>query len=271
MQSKKKSVFKGLFWFLLLICGVRAYFALTPLYEYNNPYMGTTQLMREAEKNSDPSVIIDLVKAGEDVNARDNSGKTALMWAARRNPNPEVIITLLELGSDPKVYSDNGMMPIDYAKINKELENTEALRKLEEMTLMMLDINDAKDFFTICRYGSLRKVNDAIKAGADVNMGIKYGHGTPLMWAISDNSNPEVITALIEAGAHVNDIGPAGRTPLMFAAKKNTNPEVIITLLKYGADAKAKDNGGRSVMDIAKENKNLINTEAFRILEEASR
>jgi hypothetical protein len=57
----------------------------------------------------------------------------------------------------------------------------------------------------------------------------------------------------------------------MFAAGNNTNPEVIMTLLKFGADAKAKDNSGSPVMACAKGNKNLINTEAFRILEEASR
>jgi hypothetical protein len=42
-------------------------------------------------------------------------------------------------------------------------------------------------------------------------------------------------------------------------------------LLKFGADAKTVDNAGVSVINFARYNKNLINTEAFRILEEASR
>jgi ankyrin repeat protein len=263
MQSKKKSVFKGLFW-VLLICGVLVFFAFQPLSEgeFFNPYAGATKLIMAVIKKSDPRDIIALVKAGEDVNARDKRGTTALWWAAR-NPNPDVITALLDLGANPKVYDIYGTMPMDLARTNRELENTEALRKLEEMTAMMLDINDANDFFAICKYGSIQQVNDAIKAGADVN--------TMLMHVAGVNSDPEVIAALIEAGAKVNQNEPAGRTPLMFAAGNNTNPEVIMTLLKFGADAKAKDNSGSPVMAFAKGNKNLINTEAFRILEEASR
>ena len=269
MQGKKYSILKRLFW-VLLICGALAIFALDRDDRISmHPYAGFTKLMREAKENTDPGVIIALVEAGADINARNQSGMTSLMWAARYNPNPEVITTLLDLGSEPKAYSRSGMMPIDYAKINRELENTEALRKLEEMTVSMLNINDPNDFFAICKYGSLRLVNDAIRAGADVNN--RNGHGSPLMQAARYNSDPEVITALIEAGASVNQKGPGGRTPLMFAAEDSSNPEVIITLLKFGADAKAVENAGVPVINFARGNKNLINTEAFRILEEASR
>ena len=165
MQGKKYSVFKRLFW-VLLICGVLAIFALNAVSEtVIDPYAGATKLMLEAERNTDPEAIIALVKAGEDVNARDKIGMTSLMWAARYNPNPDVITTLLDLGANPKIYS-YGMMPIDFAKINRELKNTE---------------------------------------------------------------------------------------------------------LKFGADAKAVENAGVPVINFARGNKNLINTEAFRLLEEASR
>jgi len=58
---------------------------------------------------------------------------------------------------------------------------------------------------TLGKYGSLRKIKDAIKAGADVNMRNIYGHGSHLIQAVSKNSDPEVITVPIEASANVND------------------------------------------------------------------
>jgi len=92
---------------------------------------GWTSLMMAARSNSDPRALI---SAGADVNAKDNDGRTPLMIAAYNNPNPEMITILLNAGADPKAKDNSGKMAIDYAKENKSLENTEALRILEEKT-----------------------------------------------------------------------------------------------------------------------------------------
>lgn len=69
-------------------------------------------------------------------------------------------------------------------------------------------------------------------------------YATVLMSAAQYNSNPEVISVLLKAGAEVNARTPRdGRTPLMFAAKNN-NPEVISVLLAAGADVNAKEGEG---------------------------
>ena len=61
-----------------------------------------------------------------------------------------------------------------------------------------------------------------------------------------------------------------GVTLLHLAAMDNTNPEVVAVLLASGADAKSRDAGGCSPLDMAKENKNLKGTDAYRLLEKAS-
>ena len=86
--------------------------------------------------------------------------------------------------------------------------------------------------------------------------------GTPLMLAAQDNSNPEVITALLKAGAEVNARVEGGVTPLMIAAWHNSNPEVITALLKAGADAKAKDKSGKTALDYAIEKEKIFKTKA---------
>lgn len=76
-----------------------------------------------------------------------------------------------------------------------------------------------------------------MKAGADVTIHRKSL--TPLIAASAYNQNPEVITTLLKFGGNVNARTEDGGTPLMAAAAFNQNPEVIATLLKAGADAKA--------------------------------
>ncbi len=92
---------------------------------------------------------------------------------------------------------------------------------------------------------------------------------TPLMFAAGNNSNLEVITALLKAGAEIEARDEIGGTPLMLAAENNSNPEVITALLKAGADAKAKDSTGKSALDYAKENNEIYKTKAYWELNDA--
>lgn len=82
-----------------------------------------------------------------------------------------------------------------------------------------------------------------IKAGADVNAGIKSGKVTPLYFALERNENPDIISLLIKAGAKVNASDRRGRTPLHMAAAEST-PEVISVLLRSGANLSARNEEG---------------------------
>ncbi|MBQ7220498.1 MAG: ankyrin repeat domain-containing protein [Synergistaceae bacterium] len=95
---------------------------------------GKTAIMFAAEKNSDYSAVWYLYKAGADVNARDKGGRTPLMYAASANSNPDVVMILLRAGADPKIRSNLGELAADYAKLNKSLEGTDALRRLVELS-----------------------------------------------------------------------------------------------------------------------------------------
>ena len=63
---------------------------------------------------------------------------------------------------------------------------------------------------------------------------------TPLHYAAAFNSNPDVVKALISAGAKVNAKDKDGWTPLRAAAIKNSNPDVVKALISAGAKAKDK-------------------------------
>ena len=74
------------------------------------------------------NVINALIQAGADVNAKSNGDWTALMRAAREN-TADVVNTLIKAGADINV--NNGRTALDYARGNKKLKNTDALKRLE--------------------------------------------------------------------------------------------------------------------------------------------
>ena len=95
---------------------------------------------------------------------------------------------------------------------------------------------------------TLDKVKAEIANGADVNAKDNEGL-TALILAARMTNNPEVIKALIKAGADVNakieSGGSKGGTALMVAAATNKNPEVAKVLIEAGADKIAYRNNQR--------------------------
>ena len=76
------------------------------------------------------------------------------------------------------------------------------------------------------------------------------------------------MTFLLAAGANIEARTKERATPLHRAAAYGT-PGIIVALLKAGADGAARDKGGKTPFDLAKDNGKLNGTEAYRLLNEA--
>ena len=74
--------------------------------------------------------------------------------------------------------------------------------------------------------------------------------------------------ALLSAGADLEVSGGDGWTPLMWAARTNENPEVLQALLDAGADATAINDDGDSAWDLIQENEALKGTNVYQRLNE---
>jgi ankyrin repeat protein len=109
-----------------------------------------------------------------------------------------------------------------------------------------------------------------IKAGADLDARDAEAGGSPLMWA-SINENPEMAATLLKSGADPNARDKDGATALIWAAVNSQNPDVIIVLLNSGADARARDNAGKTALSYARNRSILEGTDALKKLEAASR
>jgi ankyrin repeat protein len=253
---------------------------------------GRTPLM-EAATQSDSEVLRSLIHAGAKVNASDKDGRTPLMEAASVS-NQEAIMILLDAGADPKAINDHGDMAIDcigdyfggdgkgLRSNGKGLTDSEAFKRLSAASGLAdgTPVINHSDFLKLCAEGSVQEVVNAIQHdGANVNawyeergfMGVISMRYTPLMAAALKNPSPEVITALIKAGADVNaKEKEEGETALIWATLL-PNPKAIMALLDAHADPKAKDKNGKMAIDYAREKEELKGTAALKKLEAVSR
>jgi ankyrin repeat protein len=160
-----------------------------------------------------------LIERGADVNLTGRSGISPIAAAAYAG-NELIVEALLAHGADPLVPDETGKPPIVYAAAGARLDI------MKRLLAQRIDIN-------------ARYPNDL----------------TLLMWASGpDQQVPEaqaiqVVTYLLEAGAHIDDRDDRGRTALMIAAEGG-HAEIADLLLAKGADPSLKDKMGKRAADL---------------------
>ena len=112
------------------------------------------------------------------------------------------------------------------------------------------------DFIEVCRGGSLRRIRDALMAGADVNVRNARGM-TPLMYF---TDKPKITRMLLNAGVDLNAQDNYGETALMMAVCGGYGAtdgleidyaKVVEMLFKAGADVNIKDiRSGRLLLEL---------------------
>ena len=141
--------------------------------------------------------------------------------------------------------------------IDEARELREALQQQEPLaaTIAELRIEAAAeaqkqedDQFTILHYAAGNNNNPEIiaallNAGANIHEKDKDGD-TPLHIAAIGNNNPEIIAVLLNAGANIHEKDNTGNTPLHYAAGNNDNPAIIAALLNAGANIHEKNKSG---------------------------
>lgn len=179
---------------------------------------GSTALYAAAERGQQ-AVVQRLIERGADVNLKGESGVSPVGAAAYAG-RASIVKLLLEHGADGRASDDTGKPPIVYAAASGQLEIVKQLLALN------IDIN-------------ARYANDL----------------TLLMWAcgpdeaVAEAQALEVVSYLVDAGAHVDDRDARGRTPLMIAAEGG-HSEIAKLLLAHGADPALKDKSGKRAADL---------------------
>lgn len=205
--------------------------ALKELEKHKIPF--TDAALRNCIEEDDLKTVKLFLKAGKNVNAKDQSGLTALHCAAA-NSRREIAELLISKGANVNAKATDGLTPLHYAASGGHSAMVEFLISKGA------DVNAKNDMFgwtplhmAIIR-GRRLTTELLISKGANVNARTSYGQ-TPLHYAAGfadyPPSKPEIVELLISKGADINAKDKDGKTPLSWAKKQ----EIIDLLKRHGA------------------------------------
>ncbi len=194
-----------------------------------------------------------LRKADFNFNSKDEQGNPVLYYALSQNPNVNVIKKIIEYGADVNEPAQNGMLPLNVCTSKAN----EIQLKLMMMKTMGLDMSDPdveeelekKVFFEMSKMTELAAF--LIDNGADVNK--ESPLGTPLMNAVTNKWNMDIIALLLKYGAKVNKQDAKGRTALFYAFSSG-NDDIVTLLIKAGANTEITDKNGQTYLEIDRTN-----------------
>ena len=197
--------------------------------------------------------MVDLLLArGAPVDARNLSGATALYFAAERG-HATVVRRLIERGASVGLTGRSGISPVAAAAYagNDAIVDALIAHGADER---LPDDTGKPPIVYAAAGGHLDVVKRLLSRQIDVNA--RYANElTVLMWAagadekVGDSEAAEVVTYLLDAGAHIDDRDARGRTALMIAAEGGRGA-VAALLLARGADPSLRDNSGKRAADL---------------------
>ena len=213
--------------------------------------LGARPLSRAAKSGHIEMVDL-LLQRGAPVDARDLTGATALYVAAERG-QAAVVQRLIDKGADADLKGRSGTSPVAAA----------AFAGRNQVVKMLLahgaDARAADDtgkppIVYAAASGELDIVRQLLTHDVDVNA--RYANDlTLLMWAsgpdqaVAEAQALQVVSWLVDAGAHIDDRDDRGRTALMIAAEGN-HADIARLLLTHGADPSLRDKAGKRAADL---------------------
>lgn len=227
--------------------------------------------LEHAAANPNPEIAAVFFKNGMRASSRMRQGLFApiqpLCFAVAYNKNAKVIQLFLENGGDPTTFGCIGDplgTPLDFAlEVHQSAEvfalligHGAELRSSQETSVGTLP----PQLFALAKTDRADIVSLYAKAGADPNAKLAPSMETPLMMAASYSREPKMISALVAAGAKVNETDVDGNSALMYAAAQTKEPMIIDALLAAGADPNIKNKNNKSAYDVAQSNEAMAGT-----------
>ena len=201
---------------------------------------GRTVLHNAALQTDNPTIIVLLLEAGSDANARDDFGSTPL-HSGVQNRNPVVTSHLLASGSDPNAENNDGYTPLHFAHLNANARVTALL--LDAGANPQALSNDGwTPFHSAVFSARSRALSEFLERGVDFNF-------SPLQRAILLGDS-ETTMSLLANGADATTSDDYGWNSLHFAVAMGAHG-IVIAILTVGSDPDAKTENGLTALHLA--------------------
>ncbi|MBQ4236960.1 MAG: ankyrin repeat domain-containing protein [Treponema sp.] len=201
-------------------------------------------LLIEAAKNKDPSIIECVLKKGFDLEEKDVDGWTPIMNAARWNENSDIISILKKAGADWNAKTASGGNLLHLAALNESEDMVQFL-----CTYFSVNDCDEKGLSPL----QLASMNNPNPNVLEIMMDAQKEE---TFFNVCCNSNPAVMTKILSMGFAPNFETSDLSRPIFWVAKNNENPEVLVALLAAGAIIETTDLWGRNFTHYAAANEN---------------
>jgi len=198
----------------------------------------------KAVLKEDGEAVAQLAFASADVNVRDKNTKTTALEEAVETGNLEIVRILLRAGANVNTRNEVGLTPLMFIRDNA---TPQLIRELISAGgyINARDESGGTSLMAAAAESKYEVVKELIDAGASVGSKNANG-GTALIFA-AGNGDSRIAKLLIDLGEDVNARDNDGNTPLMFAAEEG-EAETVKFLLSFNAEVNAVDNNGQSAL-----------------------